>query len=75
MKPTTKEIDETVSRMEARYAGSPQPEVNRLMAHYRGLLKRFESDLSDRRDLALSKAAVLMLIQSVAQASEPKTSD
>ena len=43
--------------MEERYAASPQ------FAAYERLRLRFGSDLSDPRDLALSKAAALMQIK------------
>jgi hypothetical protein len=55
--PTVEEIEATVQRMEARYAGSIQ------FAAYRALCRRFEADLADRRDLALAKSAALMLIR------------
>ena len=55
--PGLSEIEATVARMEDRYAGHP------LFADYRRLVDRFAADLSDRRDLALSKAAALMLLK------------
>jgi len=60
--PDLTEIEATVARMEARYAGNP------LFADYKRLCERFAVDLGDPRDLALSKAAALMLIK---VASEP----
>ena len=56
-RPETEELLATIERMEARYAASP------LFASYRRLIERFAADLSDPRDLALSKAAALMLIR------------
>ena len=55
--PSVEEIEATVQRMEARYAGSIH------FAAYRALCRRFEADLADRRDLALAKSAALMLIK------------
>ena len=55
--PDLAELEATIARMEVRYAG------HRLFADYRRLCERFTDDLSDPRDLALSKAAVLMLLK------------
>ena len=55
--PELSEIQSTIARMEARYGGHP------LFADYRQLCERFAADLADPRDLALSKAAALMLIK------------
>ncbi|HEY9012034.1 MAG TPA: hypothetical protein VIN06_13545 [Devosia sp.] len=51
------ELDATVARMEARYAEAD------LFPVYLALVQRFSADLDDPRDLALSKAAALMLIK------------
>jgi hypothetical protein len=75
MIPTLQEIEDTVTRMEERYAALRDPTVKTLMAHYREVASRFERELSDRRDSALSKGAALMLIQSVAHAPRAKSSD
>ena len=55
--PDLAEIEATVVRMEARYRADP------LFPMYQLLCERFESDLSDRRDLALAKASALMLVK------------
>jgi hypothetical protein len=55
--PSLGEIEATVDRMEARYRDSP------LFATYQRLIQRFDHDLSDPRDRALSRAAVLMLLK------------
>jgi len=60
--PDLAELEATIARMESRYAG------HLLFADYRRLCERFAADLSNPRDLALSKAAALMLIKF---ASEP----
>jgi hypothetical protein len=55
--PDLAELDATVARMEARYRNAPLYEA------YLRLCRRFEADLHDPRDLALSKAAALMLVK------------
>jgi hypothetical protein len=61
MKPNLTELEATIARMEARYRDDP------LFASYRRLCERFAADLSEPRDLALSKAAALMLVKYSAQ--------
>jgi hypothetical protein len=75
MRPTLDEIEETIVRMETRFSSSSHPEVKRLVALYRALIPRFEADLKDRRDVALSKGAALMLIRAAAEASDERKSD
>ena len=58
MAPDLAEIEATVVRMEVRYGNDP------LFPVYLRLCATFEHDLSDPRDLALSKAAALMLLKS-----------
>ena len=60
MKPTEAELRETVERMEARLRRHP------LFPDYERLLERFEADLADERDVLLSRAAALMLLQEAA---------
>ena len=55
--PSLREIEETIERMEARYREDP------LYEDYERLKRRFETDLIDARDRALSQAAALMLIK------------
>jgi hypothetical protein len=55
--PSLEEIEETIERMEERYRDDP------LFADYERLKQRFDDDLADARDRALSRAAALMLIK------------
>jgi hypothetical protein len=55
--PNLGELEATIRRMEARYADHP------LFAAYKHLCDRFDADLADPRDRALSRAAALMLIK------------
>jgi hypothetical protein len=57
MNPDEAELRETVERMEARLHTHP------LFPDYERLRERFTADLADERDVLLSRAAVLMLIQ------------
>lgn len=57
--PTLAEIEATIVRMEARYAGSPH------FTAYERLRLRFAEDLADPRDLALSRAAALMVLKTI----------
>ncbi|MGQ7792266.1 hypothetical protein ACUN0C_07650 [Faunimonas sp. B44] len=61
--PETSEILATIARLEGAFEDHPDPEVRRLHALYLKLCRRFEEDLGDARDRALSRAAVLMLIR------------
>jgi hypothetical protein len=56
MQPTLTDVKHTVARLEAAL------EQSILYGVYKKTCQRFERDLSDPRDLALSKAAALMLI-------------
>jgi hypothetical protein len=51
------ELRETVSRMEERLRAHP------LYPVYERLAERFQAELPDERDVLLSRAAVLMLLQ------------
>ena len=62
--PSLDEIEATVERMEARFAGSIH------FAAYRVLCQRFAADLQDRRDLALAKSAALMLIKQIEEGTD-----
>ncbi len=55
------ELRATIERMEARFDADMRTQT--LMAHYRSLCQRFSADLSDPRDIALSRAAALMMIK------------
>ena len=61
--PDLEEITATVQRLEVRYREHP------LFADYGRLKQRFDADLSDERDRALSRAAALMLIKFEAEHS------
>jgi len=63
MRPSLEEIEATVDRLEARLTASLDPDTERLLIAYRKLDARFRTDLSDPRDLALSRGAALMLIR------------
>ncbi|HEV2713324.1 MAG TPA: hypothetical protein VGU26_09515 [Gaiellaceae bacterium] len=63
MRPDETELRETVERMEARLRTHP------LFADYERLRERFAGDLVDERDVLLSRAAVLMLLQERASRS------
>jgi hypothetical protein len=51
------DLRETVTRMEKRLR------AHELFPVYERLIERFEADLSDERDVLVSRAAVLMLLQ------------
>jgi hypothetical protein len=51
------QLRETVERMEERLR------THALFPVYERLIERFEADLEDERDVLLSRAAVLMLLQ------------
>ena len=68
MRPDQAELDATIARMEAKYAKAE------LFPIYQELTKRFAADLGDPRDLALSKAAALMLVKYAEEAPRPRGS-
>jgi hypothetical protein len=51
------DLRETVARMEQRLG------THELFPVYERLVERFEADLAEERDVLLSKAAALMLLQ------------
>jgi hypothetical protein len=57
------EFEGYIARAEQRFVGDSRPEIAALLAAYRQLAQRFAADLGDARDVAVSKAAALMLIQ------------
>jgi CHASE3 domain sensor protein len=71
MKPALDDIEDTVLRMEQRFRGSKITEAQSLMQAYDDLNRRFEADLSDRRDLALSRGGALMLIKVLVEDKSP----
>jgi hypothetical protein len=64
LRPDDAELRETVARMEGHLRGEP------LFRVYERLVERFEADLGDERDVLLSRAAVLMLLQEAAGDTE-----
>ena len=69
--PSPDEINATVARMEARLDASLAADAYRLMTAYRRVCVRFASDLPDPRDLALSRAAALMLVTQLGGGERP----
>jgi hypothetical protein len=61
-RPSLAEIEATVGRLEKRLRQSARPETLELLASYDQLDRQFAVDLADRRDLALSRGAAMMLI-------------
>jgi hypothetical protein len=60
VRPDEAELRETVERMEERLSTHP------LFPVYQRLGERFAADLRDERDVLLSRAAILMLLQEAA---------
>ena len=58
MKPNIRELRFTCERMEARYLINPT-----IDASYHRLADRFATDLSEERDILLSRCAALMAIK------------
>jgi hypothetical protein len=65
MPASVEELRETVERMEARLAGFDDDLARAMLAAYRTLAPVFAADLRDERDVLLSRAAALMLVQQV----------
>lgn len=59
--PDLTELQATIARMQARFDADPR--AADLMQRYRDLCIRFEANLADLRDIALSRAAALMMIK------------
>jgi hypothetical protein len=63
------ELAATVARMEARLHANESPAVSSAFALYRQLVPRFEADLgAAERDVALTKASALMIVEAISQA-------
>jgi hypothetical protein len=60
MQPNETDLRETIERMEERLRAHP------LFPVYEVLTERFADDLPEERDVLLSRAAVLMLLQETA---------
>lgn len=67
--PDLPEILTTADRLEWKLRASADQDIALLLASYDRLCARFEEDLSDARDRALSRAAALMLIRYHAELS------
>ena len=63
--PDYEEIAATVAQLEATFDGREDVRARMLMEAYQQVSDRLTEDLSDKRDLALSKGAALMLIQAL----------
>jgi hypothetical protein len=63
MQPSEAELRETIERMEERLR------THALFPVYERLSERFAADLSDERDVLLSRGALLMLLQETATRS------
>ncbi|HEV3478824.1 MAG TPA: hypothetical protein VG144_05195 [Gaiellaceae bacterium] len=63
MQPSEAELRETIDRMEGRLR------THALFPVYERLSERFAADLSDERDVLLSRGALLMLLQETATRS------
>lgn len=63
--PDYEEVAATVARLEATFAEREDVRARMLMEAYQQVSDRFTADLSDKRDLALSRGAALMLIQAL----------
>ncbi|MDM7850319.1 hypothetical protein [Pseudochrobactrum kiredjianiae] len=61
--PDLLQIKATVERMEKRYSAQNGDVAQVLWAAYVKVKVRFETDLSDERDIWLSRAAALMLLK------------
>ena len=61
-----------VERLEIRYSASNDARAAELMDAYRRLIAQFEQDLSEPRDVLLSKGAALMMIRCVL---DPETAE
>lgn len=63
--PSLEEIAETVERLEERFQASDEQNARALMRAYRQTALLFGADLSDPRDVALSKGGALMLMKAL----------
>lgn len=61
--PDVTELQATAARMEAKYLDHPLA-----AAAYASLQERFDIDLSDARDVLLSRCAALMMLKAIAEA-------
>jgi hypothetical protein len=61
--PSLQDLDETIARLTAHFGASSDPRAAHLMDVYERLSLRFADDLSDRRDIALSRGGALMMVR------------
>jgi hypothetical protein len=61
--PCLRELDESIARMTARFRVSSDPRAAHLLEVYERLSLQFDDDLSDRRDIALSRGGALMMVR------------
>lgn len=61
--PETDQIKATVERMERRFSVQEGEGAQSMWQAYIQLAKRFEADLTNERDLWMSKAAALMMLK------------
>ncbi len=59
--PSLQELDGTIARLIGHFRSSPDPRAAHLLDVYERLSPRFADDLSDRRDIALSRDGALMM--------------
>ena len=64
-KPDIAELAQTVARMEA--ALKAREDARATMAAYRAVSQRFAADLSDPRDVLVSRGGALMMTQALAR--------
>jgi hypothetical protein len=64
------ELDETIARMTARFRVSSDPRAAHLLEVYERLSLRFADDLSDRRDIALSRGGALMMVRYIPEETD-----
>jgi len=59
------DLQTLVVRMELYCSKSDDPHAHDLMQTYRSLVPHFEQGITDPRDVAISKAAALMLVKAL----------
>ncbi len=63
MPPGLSEIEAWVLKTEAKLGSTVEPDAQRIFAAYHRVQRCFVRDLDEARDVALSRAAALMLVQ------------
>jgi hypothetical protein len=67
--PSLPELNETIARLAARFRASSDPRAAHLLDVYERLSLRFADDLSDQRDIALSRGGALMMVRCLLEES------